>query len=72
MIEAIQKLKLSDTFNTVMTKINDIINIIDGKSVKIYSPNGAVVVELTVTNEGELMATNDDDTGVVIHNFNAQ
>ena len=69
MIEEIQKLKLSDTFNTVMTKINDIINIIDGKSVKIYSPNGTVVVELTVTDEGELMATKDD-IGVVIQNFN--
>ena len=69
MIEAIQKLKLSDTFNTVMTKINDIINIIDGKSVKIYSPNGDVVVELTVTNEGKLIATKDG-TGVEIQNFN--
>ena len=72
MIEAIQKLKLSDTFNTVMTKINDIINIIDGKSVKIYSPNGAVVVELTVTDEGELMATKNGGTGVEIQDFNAQ
>ena len=71
MIEAIQKLKLSDTFNTVMTKINDIINIIDGKSVKIYSPDGAVVVELTVTDEGELMATKNAGIGVVIQNFNA-
>ena len=72
MIEAIQKLKLSDTFNTVMTKINDIINIIDGKSVKIYSHNGDVVVELTVTNNGELMATKDGGTGVVIQEFDAQ
>ena len=70
MIEAIQKLKLSDTFNTVMTKINDIINIIDGKSVKIYSPDGAVVVELTVTDNGELKATNNAGIGVVIDNFN--
>ena len=70
MIEAIQKLKLSDTFNTVMTKINDIINIIDGKSVKIYSPNGAVVVELTVTDNGELKATNNAGIRVVIDNFN--
>ena len=71
MIEAIQKLKLSDTFNTVMAKINDIINTIDGKSVKIYSPDGAVVVELTVTDEGELMATKNAGIGVVIQNFNA-
>ena len=71
MIEAIQKLKLSDTFNTVMTKINDIINIIDGKSVKIYSPDGAVVVELPVTDEGELMATKNAGIGVGIQNFNA-
>ena len=70
MMEAIQKLKLSDTFNTVMTKINEIINTIDGKNVKIYSPNGNVVVELTVSDDGKLMATKNDDLGVEIQDFN--
>jgi len=66
MIGAIQKLKLSDTFNTVMTKINEIINTIDGKSVKIYSPNGNVVVELTVSDDGKLTATNGTNDEVIV------
>ena len=66
MIEAIQKLKLSDTFNTVMTKINEIINTIDGKNVKIYSPNGNVVVELTVSDDRKLTATNGTNDEVIV------
>ena len=66
MIDAIQKLKLSDTFNTVMTKINEIINTIDGKNVKIYSSDGEHHVVLTVTDDGKLTATNGTDAEVIV------
>ena len=69
MMEATQKLKLSDTFNTVMAKINDIINTIDGKSVKISSDDGVKVVTLTVSNDGHLIATNGDAEGTVLTDF---
>jgi hypothetical protein len=53
-----------------MGKINEIINTIDGNSVKIYSSNGDHYVELTVSDDGQkLIAKNGNGVEKEITNF---
>lgn len=66
---AVTELKLTDTIGQMRDKINEIINTIDGNSVKIYDSDGTNFIELIFDNnklKGKLNGAGDGET---IHDF---
>tara|TARA_Y100000034_G_C6861377_1_gene392068 strand:- start:26 stop:241 length:216 start_codon:yes stop_codon:yes gene_type:complete len=62
---AVTELKLTDTIGQMRDKINEIINTIDGNSVKIYDSDGTNFIELTFDNStliAKLNGTGDAET----------